>query len=102
MAMMKAKTKKPSGSLYTIWPTKEPKSFRISKMSMDLDALETYFISEVGNTMICACPAGGRATCRHREMLRLFQGLNKVGSGEFYQYDSELWYDNTGKVIKDV
>lgn len=96
--MIPTAKKKPRGALYTIHPTKESKAWRVSKMSADLDVLESYHISEVGHTLVCACPAGGRSTCRHREMLRLFQGLDRIGSGMFYQYDSKLWYNTMGEV----
>lgn len=88
-------------SLYTIWPTSDSHNFRVSKFDEDLDAVESYNIAEVGTSMLCTCPAGGRHTCRHRQMLRIFQGLERIGSGLFYQFDTKKWYDQQGKELQN-
>lgn len=54
--------------------------------------VETYTVSEITESaMVCTCFAGGRPTCRHRQMLRLFQAEERVGQGWMYKYDAKIW-----------
>ena len=81
--------------IYTIWAMKEPTAFRVSKFDMDYNAIEQYYVNELpGNhgAMVCSCPAKTRHTCRHREMLRIFQAEDRISSGMFYNYDTKKWY----------
>lgn len=83
-------------SLYTI-RSAEPSAgaYRVMKMDQDFNAMEVYWVSEIGPTgatMICTCPAGGKPTCRHRSMLRIFQAEDKVNKfREAYNYDKKIW-----------
>lgn len=81
-------------NLYTIKSTSDS-TYSVAKFDSDLmlDG-ELYHVSEIGPggaNMVCTCPAGGRPTCRHRQMLRLFQAENRVNSGWFYHFDKKQW-----------
>lgn len=79
---------------YQVWSTKDANVYKVSKYDADLNFLEFYHISELpGDTLICQCPAGSKPTCRHRKMLRLFQGLKEVDSGKFYNFDKDKWQE---------
>lgn len=69
-------------------------TFAIKKFDEDLNFVETYYMSEVStHSIICGCPAGGRPTCRHRKMLRIFQAEQKIDSGWFYHFDKDSWIE---------
>ena len=59
----------------------------ICKWDDDLNVLETYDVSHQG----CSCPAGSRPTCRHRQMLQLFQDMKRVDTNWFYNFDYKAW-----------
>lgn len=65
--------------------------YAVIKCDEDYNQEEQYFVSEVGNEMICTCFAGGRPTCRHRQMLRKFQAEERVGQRWYYQFDKQKW-----------
>lgn len=67
-------------------------SYEVKKFDSDFNFVESYYMSEVGHSIICGCPAGGRPTCRHRKMLRIFQAEEKIDTGWMYQFDKELWH----------
>ena len=48
----------------------------------------TYNVGEAGNGLTCDCYAGNRETCRHRQMIQLFEGKP---SGTLYNFDLDLW-----------
>lgn len=64
--------------------------FRISKFD-DLGNVEsTYLCSETE----CQCPAGHRASCRHRIMLPMFIASDKVDSFYFLDFERKGWVSN--------
>lgn len=81
-------------SLYTIRATSDS-TYSITKLDEDLNPEgEIYHISELGPTgadMICTCPAGAKPTCRHRQMLRLFQAEDRIDKGWLYHFDKKQW-----------
>ena len=81
---------------YTIWSRPESDKtanlYRVAKFDEDLNFLEEYNLTELpGGAMICNCPAGGRPTCRHRKMLRIFQAQKRIDSGWFLNFDKDTW-----------
>ena len=82
-------------NLYTIRSTSDT-TYTVIKFDEDLNPEgEIYHISEIGPTgsqMVCTCPAGAKHTCRHRQMLRLFQAEDRIDKGYFYKFDKKLWY----------
>lgn len=69
--------------------------FEVKKFDEDFNYLQTYHATEMGQNdanMICSCPAGSKPTCRHRQMARIFEAEEKLGTGEFYHFDKKKWY----------
>ena len=40
----------------------------------------------------CNCKAGRRETCRHRQMLPVFQHLGRVNTRWFHDFENDGWY----------
>lgn len=59
-------------------------NYRITKFTNDLDVESSYLTSHNE----CACPAGHRPTCRHRQMLPTMLAANLCDSGGFYDFES--------------
>jgi len=66
--------------------------YTLSKLSGDLEVLALYTITEYGNSLTCSCPAR-KAWCKHCDILRLYQGLNKVDTGWFYDFELKTWIE---------
>jgi len=64
--------------------------FTVSKLSEDFEVLALYSIAEHRQSLVCNCPAH-KPWCRHCEILRLFQGEQRVNSGWMYNYDQKTW-----------
>jgi hypothetical protein len=62
--------------------------YQITKFDEDLNPEATYSTGDVS----CNCKAGGRPTCRHRQMLPLFQVTARVNTGWFYDFEGENWF----------
>lgn len=79
--------------VYNVKSTKDSTDvFIVTKFDEDLTPVDSYHISELhGGGMICQCPAGSKPTCRHRQMLRLFQAEQRVDSPYIYHYDKKKW-----------
>ncbi len=93
MDVTKKKSKFGSNGLYQIEQL-EPGIFKAKKFNADLEFQHEYTLSEVSHdSVICTCFAGARPTCRHRQMLRLFQGLGKIGTREYYDMGNDTWHD---------
>lgn len=67
--------------------------FRITKFTNDLDVESSYLLSESE----CACPAGSRPTCRHRQMLPKMLEVQAADSGLFYDFDSDKFFEPLGE-----
>lgn len=80
-------------SLYNLRST--PTSlFTITKFTSDLDVEASYSVART----VCDCPAGARASCRHRQMLPTL--LDRVDTAWFYNFDTKVWVDPTGEAAK--
>jgi hypothetical protein len=62
--------------------------YEITKFDEDLNPEGHYTVA----LRTCECKAGGRPTCRHREMLPLFQGTGRVNTGWFYEFEDGKWF----------
>ena len=81
-------------ALYGITDGPNPQSYKCTKV--ENDKVETYYISEAGargQNLVCTCFAGNKPTCRHRQMLRLFQAEDKIGKGWLYHFDKKEWIE---------
>lgn len=71
--------------------------FEAGKLAcVKLDSLfffeEVYYLERTRNGMLCTCPAGGSPKdCRHKLMVRIFQGEHKINTGWLYCYDTQEW-----------
>src|SRR5712692_5314182 len=80
-----------------------PSGYAITKFDDDLEVQSTYVMTrqEIPGRAIgmirCSCPASGRPTCRHREMVPLFILTNRVDTGWFYDHDAMKWYPPIGE-----
>ena len=75
--------------------------WRITKFTNDLDVESSYLLSESE----CACPAGSRPTCRHRQMLPKMLEVGAEDSGLFYDFDSDKFFEplsDTDPELTDV
>lgn len=77
-------------NIYTVL-TGTTENWTVVKMDRDFEEEDTYYISK--HVSVCSCYAGSKATCRHRELLRIFQKEGAVDSRRAYDYDKNRWVD---------
>lgn len=65
-------------------------TLQVTKFDDDLNAEASYNVSD----STCDCPAGGRPTCRHRQMLPLLR--RRMNTAWFWNHDYERWEDPMG------
>jgi len=86
------------GDLYTLTSGNgdDDTQFIITKWdSLGFEILSQYGMS---SPVICSCPAAGRDTCRHRQMLSAM--LDNIDTGKFYRYDDGRWAEmKDGKIV---
>lgn len=70
--------------------------YSITKFDQDLNPEATYSVARTA----CDCPAGARATCRHRQMLPTL--LERVDTAWFYNFETKSWEDPTGEAKADA
>jgi len=63
--------------------------YHLTKFDEDLNPISEQYDTSLAE---CTCKAGVRPTCRHRQMLPLFQHLGRVNTGWFFEFDSQRWY----------
>jgi hypothetical protein len=68
-------------------------AYRITKFTSDLDVEASYLTTEKE----CSCPAAARPTCRHRQMLPMFIGAQRVDSFWFLDWEAGRWKDPFNK-----
>ncbi len=61
--------------------------WRITKFTPDLEVESSYLVSAEA----CDCPAGHRHTCRHRQMLPLFESKPATRGQFFLDFDRKVW-----------
>lgn len=76
-------------SHYNCRQTETPGTYLFTKFDEDLNIVDdsVYLTSESE----CTCPAGSRATCRHRQMLPIFLAYDRIDTGWFYQFETSSW-----------
>lgn len=75
-------------NIYTVL-SGTPENWTVVKMDREFEHEDTYYVSK--HVSVCSCFAGSKSTCRHREMVSIFQAENKVDSREAYDYDKKRW-----------
>lgn len=67
--------------------------FRITKFDSDMNVQSSYLVEDNGSISKwrCECPAMGRPTCRHREMLPKFIARGAVNTHWFLDFDRGGW-----------
>lgn len=76
--------------IYTVM-SGTPENWDVIKMERDFEHVETYKVSK--HVSVCSCYAGSKSTCRHRELLKIFQQANAIDSRRAYDYDRDKWID---------
>ncbi len=77
------------GELYGLRTT--PQGYRIVKFDEDFNAIAIYEMKLWRGRVDCACFQANKSTCRHREMVTLFNQHNRADKGWFYRYDTGKW-----------
>lgn len=80
-------------SIYTVMWYPRLSQYAVHKMDKDWELITTYVVYR-GSTPernSCNCFAASKPTCRHREMVKLFEKEQKVNSREAYEYDKKRW-----------
>lgn len=73
-----------------------PTRWKVTKVvEKDINKSTSYNVAQSGNELICTCFAGNKSTCRHREMVKLFQTNQAIDSGAMYQWDTKTWREAT-------
>lgn len=62
--------------------------YEINKFDSDLNPQATYEVS----IKECNCQAGHRPTCRHRQMLLVFQYSGRINTGWMWEFDDREWF----------
>ena len=75
--------------VYTIRTT--PQGWLITKFDEDTEVLTFYTLQQRRNWVRCECWAATKHTCRHREMLRLFQEAGRIDKGWLYNWTTQEW-----------
>src|SRR5712664_3071858 len=72
--------------------------YRITKFDDDMNPQGSYLLS----VEECPCPAGGRPTWRHRQMLPKFIARGHVGDEWFLDFDRGGWVQMGEKYIHTI
>ena len=70
-----------------------PDGYRVVKFDNLFWVEQIYNIAYRRGRFYCDCPQGMKAhTCRHRDMVPIFNQHKAVDSGKFYDYDNQEWH----------
>lgn len=69
-----------------------PTGFRMVKWDDDLNVEAIYDMKQTSRATHCSCFQSNKPSCRHREMLKVFQAKKAVNKGRFYDFDHKRWY----------
>lgn len=64
--------------------------YRITKFDGDMNVISSYVVDD-SLDISCTCPAMGRQTCRHRDMLPKFIARSAINTHWFYDFDRGGW-----------
>ena len=62
--------------------------YEINKFDEDLNPQGTYEVT----LKECTCKAMHRPTCRHRQMLPVFQHTGRVNTGWMLEFEDQRWF----------
>lgn len=65
--------------------------YRVVKFDYDVNVMAVYEIEARRGYYNCPCPASRTFTCRHREMVEIFEDAGAVDRGRFYEYETGQW-----------
>jgi hypothetical protein len=69
-----------------------PDGYRMVKWDQHLNIEAVYNILYRRGRHYCDCPQGGKGpTCRHRDMIPLFNSRKAIDKGIFYCYETGEW-----------
>jgi hypothetical protein len=72
---------------------KIPDGYRIAKFDQFFDVEAVHEMHYFRGKFSCDCPQGGKShTCRHREMIPIFNRHKAVDTGKFYHYENNEWF----------
>jgi len=76
-------------TLYTV-RTRRTDSFLISKLSEELEVLDSYVIRKHRNALTCSCMSH-KPYCKHMDILEIFEKNKKINTGSFYDFEKSKW-----------
>jgi len=88
--------------IYTVFSNPDMNSWRVAKMDRDWHIEETYIVTKVSweipgtlpkEIRLCTCFAGSKDTCRHRQMVTIFEEEKCIDSRRAYNFDQAKWID---------
>lgn len=92
-------------SIYTVKhgpnDPKDGPSYKVEKWDTDGTHHTDYWITE--RPFLCSCYAGTNTDpCRHKRILGIFKGENRIGQGGFYLWEQNerhrgWWYQDKGE-----
>jgi len=77
-------------NIYTVL-TGTPENWAVTKMTRDWEVEDTYYVNKT--VSVCSCFAGSKPTCRHRQLVGIFQDANAIDSRRAYDFDRGKWID---------
>lgn len=76
-------------SLYNAKSTDTPNTYLFTKFDDDLNIVDdSVYLTSLAE---CTCPAGSRASCRHRQMLPQFLASQRIDTDWFYCFETSDW-----------
>lgn len=76
-------------SVYNCKSTDTPDTYLFTKFDDDLNIVDdSVYLTSLAE---CTCPAGQRASCRHRQMLPQFLAADRIDSDYFYCFETSDW-----------
>lgn len=76
-------------SHYNVKSTETSGTYLFTKFDDDLNIVDdSVYLTSLEE---CSCPAGSRATCRHRQMLPMFLTTDRADTGFFYCFETSSW-----------
>lgn len=78
-------------NLYNI--TTDDVCLRITNFDNDLNVIKSYELSNLNRNGVweCNCPLYYKPTCKHRQMLQIFQEAKRVDTEWFYNVKEGTW-----------
>jgi hypothetical protein len=75
-------------------------SWKCIKFDRDHEVEGIYVINKIysptapnASILTCGCFAGNKETCRHRQMVEVFDVTHRIDSGWTFDFDKKRWYE---------